>query len=424
LENFIMRSQIPSRKLLLCLVAVTAVIAGAAFAACNVSACPFCSAMSLTLSQEMKAADVVVVGELVALPKNADGENAAFAPGIGEAPLKSKFKILETLKGGEHLKKVKEIEAVYFGDSPIGTQFMVTGIDPKDVAWATPIPLPKEGRKYLADIMKLPESGADRLAFFEGYLENPDQMLSRDAHDEFASAPYEDLKALAPRINYPRLIEWIKKSDTTPSHRRLYFTMLGVCGTERDLPLLESFLKSTDRKLKVGFLDAMIGSYLAIKGAPGLTLVEDLYLKNNDAEFTDTYAAIQAVRIAEEAGIIQKDKAAAALRNVLERPKIADLVIPDLARWQDWSVIDKLVELFNTPGDESAWVRVPVLRYLKVCPLPEAKEQLGKLEKLDPAAAKQAQAMTLPGGLPAPASKAPAGKTDTTGKNSAGKSTT
>ena len=50
----------------------------------------------------------------------------------------------------------------------------------------------------------------------------------------------------------------------------------------------------------------MIGSYLAIKGPTGLRLVEDLYLKNKDAEFTDTYAAIQAIRIAEETGIIAK----------------------------------------------------------------------------------------------------------------------
>ena len=412
------------RRVAISVLGLTVIVAGVLMASYSASACPFCSAMSLTLSQEIKAADAVVVAELVAVPKGTDVDNGGFAPGIGEAPLKSKFKVVETLKGGEILKKAKEVEAVYFGDSPVGTQFMITAIDPKDLAWATPIPLPKEGREYLSKIMKLPESGADRLAFFENYLENPDPMLSRDAHDEFAAASYEDLKAVAPRVNYPRLVEWIKKDDTSPSHRRLYFTILGVCGSEKDLPLLESFLTSKDRKVKVGFLDAIIGSYLALKGAPGLELVEKLYLKNADAEFTDTYAAIQAVRIAEEAGLIQKDKAAEALRYVLERPKIADLVIPDLARYQDWSVVDRLAELFTIPGDESAWVRVPVLRYLQVCPLPKAKDELARLEKIDPTSAKQAKAMALPGALQAPPAKVPAGKTDTTGKTPAGKPAT
>jgi hypothetical protein len=411
------------RRIAICALGSMLAVAEALMASYSASACPFCSAVSLTLGQEIKAADAAVVAELVSVPKSADGDNSAFAPGIGEAPSKSKFKIVEVLKGGEILKKAKEVETVYFGDSPAGTEFLITAIDPKDLAWATPIPLPKDGRKYLKEIMKLPETGADRLTFFESYLENPDQMLSRDAHDEFAAASYDDLKAVAPRVNYPRLIEWIKKDDTTPSHRRLYFTILGVCGSEKDVPLLESFLNSKDRKVKVGFLDAIIGSYLALKGAPGIELVEKLYLKNNDAEFTDTYAAIQAVRIAEEAGIIQKDKAAEALRNVLDRPKIADLVIPDLARYQDWSVVDRLVELFNIPGDESAWVRVPVLRYLQVCPLPKAKDELAKLEKIDPTSAKQAKAMALPGGLQAPA-KVPAGKSDTTGKTPAKKPTT
>jgi len=64
------------------------------------------------------------------------------------------------------------------------------------------------------------------------------------------------------------------------------FTLLGVCGTEKDLPLIEDILNSKDRKLKAG-LDAMIGSYLAIKGPSGLHLVEDCISKTRPPEFTD-----------------------------------------------------------------------------------------------------------------------------------------
>src|SRR6266403_4812869 len=86
------------------------------------AACPFCSAVSLTFAQEIKAADTVVIAELVQLPKNQSGADGASAPGIGEPLAKSTFRILDTLKGAEHLKKKKDLEAVFFGDSPVGTR--------------------------------------------------------------------------------------------------------------------------------------------------------------------------------------------------------------------------------------------------------------------------------------------------------------
>jgi hypothetical protein len=155
-------------------------------------------------------------------------------------------------------------------------------------------------------------------------------------------------------------------------------------------------------------LDVLIGSYLAIKGPEGMATIEDLFLKNKNAEFVDTNSAIRAVRISEDSGIVQKDKAAAALRYVLDNPKMADLVIPDLARWQDWTVMNRLVELFKESDPQDSFVRLPVLRYLQVCPLPEAKEKLAELEKLDPDAAKRATAFPLFGG--AVGAKAPAEK--------------
>ena len=370
-------------------------------------ACPFCSAVSRTFSQEIQGADVAVIAELVEMPPSQSAGDGGFAPGLSEPLVKSKFKVLEAVKGADLLKNVKQIEANYFGDSSVGTQFLATGTGSKSIAWSTPVALSKDGRQYILEIMKLPDTGADRLVFFQKHLEDEDQVLSRDAHDEFALAPYADLKALAPRMDHDQLIAWLKTSNSLPSHRRLYYTMLGVCGTEKDLPMLETLLNSKDRKLAEG-LDVLIGSYLAIKGPDGMATIEDLFLKNKTAEFVDTNSAIRAVRISEDSGIVQKDKAAAALRYVLDNPKMADLVIPDLARWQDWTVMNRLVELFKQSDPQDSFVRLPVLRYLQVCPLPEAKEKLAELEKLDPDAAKRATAFPLFGG--AAGAKAPAEK--------------
>ena len=86
---------------------------------------------------------------------------------------------------------------------------------------------------------------------------------------------------------------------------------------------------------------------------------------------------------------------------MLDRPQLADLVIPDLARWEDWSVMDRLVELFKNANDESSWVRVPVVNYLRACPLPKAKEQIDELAKIDPDTVKRANTFFPLAGAPA-----------------------
>ena len=91
------------------------------------------------------------------------------------------------------------------------------------------------------------------------------------------------------------------------------------------------------------------------------------------------------------------------MHRLIERPDLADLVIPDLARWGDWSQVEKLSELFKNANDDNLWVRVPVINYLRACPLPEAKEKLVELEKIDPASVKRAKTF-----FPIPTPTAPA----------------
>lgn len=68
----------------------------------------------------------------------------------------------------------------------------------------------------------------------------------------------------------------------------------------------------------------------------------------------------------------------------------ADLVILDLARWEDWEVISKLCDLFIKADENSSWVRVPVVNYLRACPLPLAKEKIEQLKLVDADAVKRA----------------------------------
>lgn len=381
------------RKLLIALFVLSAATVAVAVA------CPFCSAVSQTFSEEMATMDAVVVADLVELPPPAKADDT------GKELPKAKFKVVQVVKGESFIKPNQMIETIYFGDAKKGSPFLVMGVDPNNVMWSTPLKLSERSKTYIPQLLSLPKDGGKRLEFFQEYLEDADEMLARDAYDEFAKAPYANVHDLKPKMQHDKLVSWVKNPDIPASRRRLYLTMLGVCGKPQDVAMLEEMLKSDDRKAKAG-LDALIACYMTLKGPEGMALIEDLYLKNAKAEYADTYAAIMAIRFhGSETEIIPKERLMAGLRHMLDRPQLADLVIPDLARWEDWEVMDKMVQLFKTADEKNSWVRVPVINYLRACPKPQAKKYIEELEKIDPAAVKRANTFFPFGGTPAGAAK-------------------
>ena len=352
----------------------------------SVHGCPFCSAVSQTFGEEIATMDVVVITKLVEAPEETDPN----ATDLSAELKKSKFEIVQFIKGKEWIQDSNVVQTLYFGPAKIGESFLIMGADPPDVMWSSPLLLSERAREYVASLIDLPQGGAERLIHFNNYLEDEDEMLARDAYDEFAKAPYGDLKAIVDQMHHDQLIAWIKDTDVPVSRRRLYMTMLGVCGSIDDTPMLEEMLRSEDRAAKAG-LDALIACYLFLKGPDGLPMVEELFLKNQNAEYADTYSAIMALRFhGSEANVISRERLLEGLRYMLDRQQLADLVIPDLARWEDWSVMDRLVRLFKDADEESSWVRVPVVNYLRACPLPEAKEHIKVLQQIDPDAVKRA----------------------------------
>jgi hypothetical protein len=380
---------------------LAAVIATTAFSHQS-RACPFCQAVSQTFSQEMESMDCVVIAKLTKLPPPADPDSPSDSADVAKA----QFAVVEILKGDKLVDAKKPIQTLYFGEGSQGKEFLIMAVretpESSKLQWTTPLLISERGKTYLHKLPTLPKEGIDRLAFFQDYLEDKDETLARDAYDEFANAPYDMVKSLKGKMSHDKIVSWIKNEDIPASRRRLYLTMLGVCGSKSDVPMLEEMLRTNDRKSKAG-LDALIGCYLTLTGAEGVPLIEELYLANPKAEYADTYSAIMAMRFhGTEGNVIPKERVIKAVRHMLERPQLADLVIPDLARWEDWDSMDELVKLFKTADEKSSWVRVPVINYLRVCPLPAAKEHLKELEKIDPQAVKRAN-MFFPGAAPAAA---------------------
>ncbi|MEC7678166.1 MAG: hypothetical protein VX694_02765 [Planctomycetota bacterium] len=341
-------------------------------------ACPFCNAVSQTLRQEMAAMDSVVIAISTQDASERDAETG-----------KLMMKVVQVLKGGDLVQVGDELEAIYYGDVTKGRRFMLSGVDPPQLQWSC-LPVTERAETYIGKMNALEDDDLVRLKFYYQFLQDEESMLARDAYDEFAIAPYDAVKKLAPEMDHDQLVKWISDPEMPTDRKRLYLTLLGVCGGKDDLSMLEKMLRSTSKSARGG-LDAMIACYLTLGGESGLGLINELFLANKQAPYADTYQAIMAIRFhGTEGDVIPRSALVESLHHVLDRKDLADLVIPDLARWNDWSQINRLVNLFETADPENNWVRVPVVNYLRACPLDSAKEALKKIEKIDPESVRRA----------------------------------
>lgn len=399
-------------------------------------ACPFCDVTQQTLSEELAGADAAVIAVLAEPVKPAAQEDPFEEDESG--PYKgAKFKIVEVIRGDFQPGDI--IETVYFGEDAADKQFLIQGMLGDQLDWGTPLPMTVRGVEYAKQLPQVPTSGPERLRFFMNYLEDSDPLLAQDGYDEFARAPYEDLINLKDSLDRQQLVEWITDSQVGPTRRRLYLTMLGVCGTPEDVAMLEELLKYNYETLRPGIaamiglmdlggsaigaplvdelvhadvrvkqqcLDALIAAYLKLKGPDGLALVEERFLKNPQAEYTQQYSAIMALRFhGEESSEIPRERLVESLRLLLDNEEIADQVIPDLTRWEDWEIMDRLVEKFKA-SDKDGWIRQPVVAYLLTAAEQpgavgeKATAAVAELEELDPAGVKRARSYLSFGLMP------------------------
>ena len=414
---------------LLALVAMFSVVREAA-------ACPFCSAAMQTLSQEIAGADGAVIAQLVEPMTPAAVASATGVTTAEPTMSTAKFRIVKVLRGEEKLGGAKEIDVVYFGEDPPEKKFLISGIaaiTPDKIEWTTPVPLSERAVEYVDKLQALPEAGAERLTFFQEHLEDEDPLLAQDSYDEFARAPYADVIALGPEMKRERLLEWINDPTVGPSGRRLYLTMLGICGKPEDVGMLEELLHYDYQLMKPGIaatignmgvtgvslgaglvdemvhaderrkkesLDALVACYLKLKGPSGLELINEKYLGNPTVEYKHLHSAIMALRFhGEETDVLPREKLLESMRLALDHKEFADQVIPDLTRWEDWDVMPRLVTMFKeSPKDD--WIRQPVASFVLVAAEQpgevgeRAKATIAELETLDPETVERARSLS------------------------------
>jgi hypothetical protein len=322
--------------------------------------CPFCSAPSLTLSEQLHSAQTAV------LVQWAGAKQADFEEGFSGNTTYEVVQIVQDESGT--LEKGQSVTLDRYRSGRKGDLFLLLGTvlaSEKKIEWSSPLEVTETSFNYIVQAPSSEAPTTERLAYFMKFLEYPDDMVANDAYGEFANSPYKDITPLSDRMPREKLRKWLADEKTVPTRIGLYGLMLGLCGEPEDAEFLKKRILEPSEDFRLG-IDGVMGGYLLLAGAEGLHVINETKLKNRDIPFSETFAAMQALRFmwTYGDGQIDKDRLRQSMRQLLDRPELADLVIADLARWKDWSVQDRLMKLYDAEEYKIPSIRRAIVRYM------------------------------------------------------------
>ncbi len=231
--------------------------------------CPFCSAPSLTKSEEVAQSDAVVLVQWV------EGKKTK-----GQEPGNTTYEIVQVVKGpGASLKKGKRVTLVRYRTAKKGDLFLLMGTQTAGIEWGSPLEVTETSFNYIAQSPSPEDPPQKRLAYFLKFLEFPDQLVSNDAYAEFANAPYKDITTLADVMPRNKIRKWITNPDTPATRLGLYGLLLGLCGEPEDADLMTKKITEPTDDFRLG-IDGVMFGYLLLTGKEGLDLVDRLKLKS------------------------------------------------------------------------------------------------------------------------------------------------
>lgn len=247
-------------------------------------------------------------------------------------------------------------------------QFLLLATRGDGLEWGNPQDSTPALLNYLAGVPKSAR-GSNRLVYFLNFLESSDDEVAKDAYSELSNAPYAEIANLAPQLPREKLRKWVADPKTAQNRLALYGLMLGLCGREEDGAVLEKRILEpvTRNDFRMG-IEGLVGGYLLLTGEKGLAKLEEAKLKDLEAPYSEVSAVMQAMRFlwSRVPDKVSKDRLRAAMRILLARPDMADLVITDLARWRDWSVQDQLAKLYGEGDYNLPSTRRAIIRFMIV----------------------------------------------------------
>ena len=322
-----------------------------------VAACPFCPSAAMSLAEQLSIAE----GTLLVTWASAK-------PDTDDKPGSTTFQIQQVIKGIDGVKVGGKVVLNRYRSGKTGEMFLLMGADTgteRGVDWGDPLEVTQTSLKYILESPTPEIDPQERLAYFLKYLENVDPIIANDAFAEFANAQYTDVVALRQKLPREKLREWIVKPETLQVRIGFYGMLLGLCGDETDAKLLEQRILQPAGEFRLG-VDGMIGGYLLIRGAAGLEVIERHKFRQKGVPFSETFAAMQALRFmwTYGDGKIAPERLRESQRVLLDNPNLTDLVIADLARWKDWSIQERLLAMYGKAPYETTQAKRAIIRFM------------------------------------------------------------
>lgn len=365
------------------------------FAGRDVTGCPFCDAPTTTFSEQLDSAHAALLVRWKSATREATSdfvEGATIyeilaAHGKG----RSEFIPGNTLTVNRYIAGRTEDECLLFANRQ----------ENGEITWGLPLPVSPECWKYLqaAPTKGLPIE--ERIPFFLKYLEHADPDIAMDAYCEFAGISYANLKDLAPRLPREKIIGWLNDPLAIPTRKGLFGLMLGLCGTPEDAVALSQLIRQQPEDARMGIDGAMAG-YLLLTGNDGLKQLIDWKLNDPATPDHEVFSLLKALEFVwiDARDEFDSELLRTSLRQLLPRSQLTGLVILDLARWEDWSVMDHLVAGYGQEPYADRTVKQYIVRYLLAAtkvtsttdaPPPhaeKARRHLDQLRNRDPATVK------------------------------------
>jgi hypothetical protein len=287
---------------------------------------------------------------------------------------RQRVRVVEVLHDATGVWRANRLYDYAIGSSPSesGRWLMLGNYEPSEPDWRI-----DEGRSaalisFLKSVRE-PLSHSDALArVLIDHLEHADPLVAESAYSAFEfwyvpPAPViRPLRSLAPLFPRNKLRTWVTNPETWPSRLGLYGVMLGLCVTEEDIPLLEQrVVEVQEDEFRLG-IDGVMAGYLLLAGERGLETLERTKIDDKSAQFSETYAALLALRYMRQygEGRIPLERLKRSLRRLLHRTELADIVVADLARWKDWEVMEDVVKLYGAKDYDFPSMRRAIVRYM------------------------------------------------------------
>lgn len=323
-------------------------------------ACPFCAAPSLTMAEQVAQSDATVLVQWASGVKGTD--DSAGSTTFEVKQIVRNFK--DTVKVGE------KVTLPRYRAGKAGDLFMLMGTQTekgKSIEWGSPLEVTEASFNYISQAPSPEVPVAKRLEYYVKFLEFSDQLVANDAYGEFANAPYEDITKLGSKMPREKIRGWVTNPETPATRLGLYGLLIGLCGNADDGKAVEAKILQKSDDFRLG-IDGLISGYLLLNGAKGLDVIDDAKLRNKNVPFSETYAAMQAIRFMWQYGDgkIEQERLRASMRILLDRPELADLVIADLARWKDWSLQERLMKMYGEGEFNIPSIKRAIIRYMLV----------------------------------------------------------